>query len=58
MFKKYPEYKTPAMQFEEETSDYSDQRKTGITLYIDGTDQTLQREIEKLKMFNEQLKKL
>lgn len=54
----YPEYKTPAMTFEEKKEEYLTRRTTAITVYLDGSDEKLEDEIEKMRRFNEVIKNL
>lgn len=58
MHEVYPEYKTPAMRFEEQRSEYLTRKTTAITVYLDGSDEKLEEEIEKMRRFNEVIKSL
>jgi len=58
MFEVYPEYKIPSMRFEEQRSEYLTRKTTAITIYLDGSDEKLEEEIEKMRRFNEVIKSL
>lgn len=58
MYEVYPEYKIPAMRFEEQRSEYLTRKTTAITIYLDGSDEKLEEEIEKIRRFNEVIKSL
>lgn len=58
MHEVYPEYKIPAMKFEEQRTEYLNRKSTAITVYLNGSEDKLEEEIEKMRRFNEVIKNL